>query len=99
MSARKLKKIRDFLNKNRSWICDKDCDPQCDLCTMTFLIKTTYSVNKKSSTKTFINSYLWEPFMAVERTYDKLQNRIWNSLPETKKKDLIMENSSFCICM
>ena len=66
---------------------------------MTFLINTTYSVNKKSSTQTFINSYLWEPVMAVELTYDKFQNRTWNILPETKKKDLIMENSSFCICM
>ena len=99
---RKLKKIRDFLNKNRSWICDNDCDkadPQCDICTMVFLIDRTYSVNKKSSTKTFINSYLWEPFVVVEKTYDSFQNKTWNSLQEERKKEKIMENSSFCICM
>ena len=66
---------------------------------MTFLINSAYSVNKSATTTTFINSYLWEPFMAVNRIYEKYQNKTWNGLGEQTKKDRIMENSNFCICM
>ena len=97
----KLKKIRDFLNESRSWLCNEDCkkaDPQSQLCTMTFLINSAYSVNKSANTNTFINSYVWEPFMAIELTYEKYQNKTWNGLGEKSNKDRIIKNSN-CICM
>ena len=71
---RRLKKIRDFLNKNWNWICESDCtkaDPRCDICSMRLFINGSYSCNKSCTCKTFINSYLCGPFMKVEFLYQK----------------------------
>ena len=70
---RELKRIRDFLNKNKNWICLNECkkdDPQCEFCTMRLLINHTYYSNKSSNIDTFNNSYLWDPFQRTVEIYE-----------------------------
>ena len=98
---RKLKKIRDFLNKNKNWICLEECkndDPQCELCTIRLLINYAYSVNKSANMATFVNSYLWKPFQRTVEVYEKYKDSSWNKSSEDEKKKII-ENSSCCILM
>ena len=93
---KKLKKIKDFLNDNKAWLCEDDCpkaDPRCDICTMGFLIKSSYTCNKSYTCKTFIKSYLCEPFMRVEYLYKKHINfdkTKWRTVPEGKKLNLFV---------
>ena len=66
---------------------------------MTLLINSAYSVNKSSSKKLFIivifGSHLW--LSNLPTTNFKTEPGI--VYQKQKKEDLIMENSSFCICM
>ena len=82
-NRRELKKVKNFLIENRKWLCFENCkkkDPQCEVCTMIFLIKTAYSANKKADILTFRNSYLCEPFERVYKLYLNHQERTgWNS--------------------
>ena len=101
---RRLKKIRDFLNKNWNWICESDCtkaDPRCDICVMRLFINSSYLCNKSCTCKTFINSYLYEPFTKVEllhQNHINFNSTAWRrphprrTVPEGKK-------NYFCICM
>ena len=87
---RELKKVRDFLLKNRTWLCMNNCNkenPNCKICTMTFLIKTSYSANKKADVLTFIHSYLYEPFSNVYKLFLKHQvKNNWNEEIRYKKR-------------
>ena len=78
-NRRELKKVKNFLTKNRKWLCLENCkrkDPQCEICTMIFLIETSYSANKRSDILTFRNSYLCEPFESVCKIYIDHQEKI-----------------------
>ena len=102
-NRRELKKVKDFLIKNRTWLCLDDCkrkDPQCEICTMTLLIKASYSANKKADILTFRNSYLCEPFERIYEMYLKQLEKIsWDSYTEQQKKDSIVSYSNSCLCM
>ena len=102
-NGRELKKVKNFLIENRKWLCLEDCkrkDPQCEICTMTFLIKASYSANKRTDILTFRNSYLCKPFERVYEIYVKYQEKFgWDSCTEQQKKDSIVRYSNFCLCM
>ena len=57
---------------------------------MTFLIKTSYSANKKADVLTFINSYLYEPFNNVYKLFLKHQEKNnWNEEIRYQKKTVL----------
>ena len=89
LERRKLKKIRDFLNKNKKWVCLSECkkdDPQCERCTMRLLIDYACSSNKSATVNTFVNSHLWEPFQMITEIYEKYKDASRNNkLPANKK--------------
>ena len=53
---------------------------------MTFMIKTSYSANKKADVLTFMNSYLHEPFKNVYELFLNHEKSNWNNEIRYKKR-------------
>ena len=100
---RELRKLKKILSKSRAWLCIENCkrkDPQCEICTMIFLINSSCAANKRADILTFRNSYLCEPFERVCKLYKNHQERVgWNSYTEEQKKDAITSYGNSCLCM
>ena len=56
---------------------------------MTFMIKTSYSANKKADVLTFMNSYLHEPFKNVYELFLNHEKSNWNNEIRYKKKAVL----------
>ena len=95
---RQLKKFRRFLNKNRSWLCDKGCsysNPECELRVFTFQLNYSYKSNKQADILTFKR----HPFFAkVYKLYCGYENNNqWNNYEVDWGK--IIQHINFCKCM
>ena len=74
---RELKKFRRFVNRNRGWLCLKECNvgPECDFCVCIFQINYSYSANKKADILTFKNSVMGRTFERLYEIYEDYQVR------------------------
>ena len=76
-SRKQLRKIKQFLNKNRIWICLEDCinAPECSYCNLIYQINYSYKSNKHAIVETFRNSILSPNFSMLEDIYRKYKMR------------------------
>ena len=73
-----LKNLKNFVNKNRTWICLENClkSPECDYCHLIYQINHSYNCNNKEATvKTFRSSILGPTFILLEDIYKEHKNR------------------------
>ena len=64
-SRRELRKFKNYLNKNKYWICaDDGCGlfDVCNKCRFIDILNYSYKSNHKPDILTFLNSYLLEQF-------------------------------------
>ena len=75
--AVKLKNLKNFVNKNRTWISLENClkAPECDYCHLIYQINYSYNSNKEATVKTFRSSILGPTFILLEDIYKEHKNR------------------------
>ena len=76
-SRKQLHKIKQFLNKNRMWICLDNCinAPECSYCNLIYQINYSYKSNKHAIVETFKNSVLSPTFSMLEDIYHEHKTR------------------------
>ena len=74
-SRRELRKFKNYLNKNKYWICaDDGCglfDNVCNQCRFIDILNYSYKSNPKPDILTFLNSCLLEQFNELYYDYYK----------------------------
>ena len=85
-----LKNLKNFVNKNRAWICLENCvkAPECDYCHLIYQINYSYKCNKKATVKTFRSSILGPTFILLQDIYAEHKNRKkWISYENSFKRN------------
>ena len=88
-SRNKLKNLKHFVNKYRTWICLENClkAPECDYCHLIYQINYSYNCTKEATVKNFRISILGPTFISLEDIYKEHKNR---------KKWISYQNSFKC---
>ena len=99
-SREQLRRIKNFLNKNRMWICLDDCinAPECSYCNLIYQINYSYKSNKHATVETFENSVLSTTFSTLEDIYREHKTRTrWQNYNKCfiKKRQKIIYRVSF----
>ena len=76
-SRTELKNLKNFVNKNRTWICLENClkAPECDYCLLIYQINYSNNCNKEATVKNFRSSILGPTFILLQDIYKEHKNR------------------------
>ena len=93
-----LKKLKEFLNKNRIWLCLESCvlAPECQYCKLIYQINYSYKHNKSADLITFRNSVFGRTFSFLEEIYNEHKDSDkWLNYDKSFKKSLFKKRNIF----
>ena len=97
-SLQELQELRNFVNKNRGWLCIEQCQkaPEYDYCHLIYQINYSYSCNKKATVETFRGSVLGPTFIILKEIYADYKNRKkWISYETSFKRKFWEKKQNF----
>ena len=77
LGRKKLKKLINFLNDNRSWICGGNCivAPECFYCQLIYQLNYSYIKNESTDIETFENSIFCNAFAHFQELHKKYNEK------------------------